>query len=649
MLEKKVDGCRNMNLLSMENIIKSYGERELFNISSFGIEDHDKIGIIGVNGTGKSTLLNIIAGVDVPDQGKVTVGNSLHIEYLSQNPVFDEEATVLQQIFRGNNPVMQLIREYESTLLHINNDPDNKIFENKLISLSQKMDQMNAWTMESEAKNILHKLGIEDFTARMGDLSGGQRKRVALAGILIQPADLMILDEPTNHMDNQGIAWLEEYLNNRKGALLMVTHDRYFLDRVANRIIELDQGEIYSYAGNYSVFLEKKAEREELKAANERSKKNLYRTELAWMRKGAKARSTKQKARIERFESLQEQMGDTREENLEINVGASRLGKKVFELEHMEKSFAGKKIIKDFSYIFTRRDRIGIVGPNGIGKSTLLNIIAGRLAPDQGTIETGPTVKIGYFGQENQEMDPSQRVIDYIKDEAEFIYTGDGKSISASQMLERFLFSPRAQWTPIAKLSGGEKRRLYLLRVLMGAPNVLLLDEPTNDLDIETLTILEDYLDNFPGVIVSVSHDRYFLDRVAEKIFAFQDEGEIISYVGNYSEYENFMQQVMAETEKASHKVQEHKDKNYKAGKTVVKFTYKEQREFETIDGEIEELENKLGKINEEINQAESDFLLLQELTQKQQELEKELEEKMDRWTYLNERAEEIAKAKGDS
>lgn len=637
-----------MNLISVENIVKGYGERELFNIPSFGIEENEKIGLIGVNGTGKSTFLNIIAGVETPDQGKRIMGNHVHIEYLSQNPCFDAEATVLQQIFQGDAPVMKLIREYENTLEKVQHT-GGKAFEQELISLSQKMDQLNAWGMESEAKHILHQLGIEDFTARVGTLSGGQRKRIALAAVLIRPADLIILDEPTNHMDSQGVDWLEEYLNKRKGALLMVTHDRYFLDRVANRIIELDQGEIYSYSGNYSVFLEKKAEREERQQAMESTRKNLYRNELAWMRKGAKARTTKQKARIDRFEKLQDQMGENRGEDLEISVGATRLGKKIFELEHIDKSFAGQKVIDDFSYIFSRRDRIGIIGPNGIGKTTLLDIIAGRLAPDRGKVETGQTVNLGFFSQENQDMDLSLKVIDYIREAAEAITTGDGKSISAAQMLERFLFPSRVQWTPIAKLSGGEKRRLYLLRVLMGAPNVLLLDEPTNDLDIRTLTILEDYLDDFPGVVIAISHDRYFLDRVMNHIFAFQGQGVIMPYVGNYSEYLNFAEHFIEENEPKAleKKDRENKEKSQRNNKPVLKFTYKEQKEYETIDEVIAGIEAELRQVNEGIHAAGSDFLLLQDLLQKQQVLEEQLAEKMDRWTYLNELAEEIAKKEG--
>lgn len=639
-----------MNLLSIENLFKSYGDKILFDISSFGIDEGEKIGLIGVNGTGKSTFLKIIAGVEVPDNGRFTVGNNVRIEYLSQDPYFDPEATVIQQIFKGDSPEMKLLREYQSTLEKVNHNLDNDTLQKKLISLSQQMDTLNAWQLESEAKTILTKLGISDFDAKVGHLSGGQRKRIALAGALINPADLLILDEPTNHIDNETVDWLEEYLNKRKGALLMITHDRYFLDRVVNRIIELDQGKLYSYSGNYSTFLEKKAEREEQEQAAERARQNIYRNELAWIKRGAKARTTKQKARIDRFEKLKEQKLETVSENVEISVGASRLGKKVFELEHVSKVFGGNKIIDDFSYIFAPQDRVGIIGPNGIGKSTLLNMITGRLTPDEGKIEQGLTVKLGIFAQENNEIDENLRVIDYIKEVAEYISTSDGKEISASQMLERFLFPPKVQWTPIRKLSGGEKRRLYLLRVLMGTPNVLLLDEPTNDLDIKTLTILEAYLDEFPGTVIVISHDRYFLDRVVEKILAFQGNGKIMPYVGNYSEYQDFVKAHLTETEKAPQdkKDKDDKEKGIKHQKRTLKFSFKEQKEYEEIDEVIAGIETELTGVTEKINEAGSNFVLLQDLLNQQQELEQQLEEKMERWTYLNELAEEIEKEKNN-
>ncbi len=635
-----------MNLLSVENLSKSYVEKILFNNISFGIEEGDKIGLIGVNGTGKSTFLKVLAGIDFPDQGTVTVGNNVRIEYLPQNPNFDDDATVLQQVFKGIAPVMQVLREYEHTVEMINNTPGDDKLQKKLILLSQQMDALDAWQLESEAKTILTKLGIANFTEKVGKLSGGQRKRIALASALINPAELLILDEPTNHIDNETVDWLEQYLNKRKGALIMVTHDRYFLDRVVNRIIELDRGRLYSYSGNYSKFLELKVEREEQQQASEKKRQNILRNELAWIKRGAKARTTKQKARIDRFEKLQQEKPEIAADKLEIPVGASRLGKKVIELEHISKGFAGSKLIEDFSYLCLQDDRVGIIGPNGSGKSTLLNIVSGSLNPDSGTVERGETVKIGYFSQENNELDESLRAIDYIKEEAEVIPTADGKLISASQMLQRFLFPPSVQWTPIAKLSGGERRRLYLLRVLMGAPNVLLLDEPTNDLDIQTLTILEDYLDEFPGAVIVVSHDRYFLDRIVDKIFAFEGNGVVTQYLGDYSEYQEYskIRSLELENSKAESDIVKKENNTEKPKDRRLKFTFKEQKEYAEIDGIIAQLEKKLKEVNERINQAGSDFALLQELVEIQQGLEKQLDELLERWTYLNELAEEIAR-----
>ena len=635
-----------MNLLSVENLSKSYVEKILFKNISFGIEEGDKIGLIGVNGTGKSTFLKVLAGIDFPDQGTVTVGNNVRIEYLPQNPNFDDDATVLQQVFKGIAPVMQVLREYEHTVEMINNIPGDDKLQKKLILLSQQMDAWDAWQLESEAKIILTKLGIANFAEKVGKLSGGQRKRIALASALINPAELLILDEPTNHIDNETVDWLEQYLNKRKGALIMVTHDRYFLDRVVNRIIELDRGSLYSYSGNYSKFLELKVEREEQQQASEKKRQNLLRNELAWIKRGAKARTTKQKARIDRFEKLQQEKPEIAADKLEIPVGASRLGKKVIELEHISKGFAGSKLIEDFSYVCLRNDRVGIIGPNGSGKSTLLNIVSGSLNPDSGTVERGQTVITGYFSQENNELDESLRAIDYIKEEAEVIPTADGKLISASQMLERFLFPPGVQWTPIAKLSGGERRRLYLLRVLMGAPNVLLLDEPTNDLDIQTLTILEDYLDEFPGAVIVVSHDRYFLDRIVDKIFAFEGNGVVTQYLGDYSEYQEYskIRSLELENSKAESDIVKKDNHVEKPKDSRLKFTFKEQKEYAEIDGIIAQLEKKLKEVNERINQAGSDFALLQELVEIQQGLEKQLDELLERWTYLNELAEEIAR-----
>jgi ATP-binding cassette subfamily F protein uup len=633
-----------MNLLSAENISKSYSEKQLLNNINLGINEGEKIGLIGINGTGKSTFLKILAGVEVPDEGRVITGNSVKIEYLSQNPIFDPEATVLEQVFKGNSPVMKLIREYEEAL----GSPEAS--GDRLIKLTHQMDTLNAWTIESEAKAILTKLGISDFSAKVGILSGGQRKRIALASTLINPSDLIILDEPTNHLDNDTIDWLEQYLNKRRGAVLMITHDRYFLDRVVNEIIELDGGNLYQYKGNYSIFLEKKAEREELEAASNSKKQSLFKKELAWIRRGAKARTTKQKARIDRFEALSGSLADVSEDKMEISVGSSRLGKKVIELENISKSFGDKKLIEDFTYIVLRDDRIGIIGPNGSGKSTLMNIISGNVSPDSGNVDIGETVKIGYYSQENSGMNESLRAIEYIKEGAEYIENAEGYKITASQMMERFLFSGTLQWTPISKLSGGEKRRLYLLRVLMEAPNILLLDEPTNDLDIETLTILEDYLEDFPGAVISVSHDRYFLDRMAEKIFLFEGEGKIRQYTGNYTEFKEVTEEEANIINRTSEKAKENVNKNSesvdKKKEKQLKFSFKEQKEYDEIDSIIAELESRIEETEVKISKTSSDFTLLQKLLAEKEDFEKQLEEKMERWVYLNELAERIEEAK---
>ncbi|WP_425057773.1 Energy-dependent translational throttle protein EttA [Sporomusa carbonis] len=633
-----------MNLLSIENLTKSYGERRLFANVTWGIAEGDKIGLIGVNGTGKSTFLKVIAGVEPADTGKVIKSSSIQIEYLPQNPEFDAKATVLEQVFKGNSPVMQVLREYEQALADVHNHPGDAVRQQRLISLTQQMDARDVWQLESEAKTVLTKLGITDFAAVVSTLSGGQRKRIALASALINPADLLILDEPTNHIDNDTVAWLEQYLHKRKGALLMVTHDRYFLDRVTNHIIELDKGKLYTYDGNYSKFLEMKAEREEQQEASERKRQNLLRNELAWIRRGARARSTKQKARIERFEQLSAQTPEMSGGQLEIAVGASRLGRKIIEIEHIGQNYGGTAFIRDFSYIVLKHDRVGIIGPNGSGKSTLLDIIAGRLSPDYGRVEVGQTVKIGYFSQENTEMDQDMRVIEYIREEAHFLPTADGGTMSAAQLLERFLFPPNLQWTPIAKLSGGEKRRLYLLRVLMSAPNVLLLDEPTNDLDIQTLTILEDYLDEFPGAVLIVSHDRYFLDRLVDKIFVFEGGGRVRQYTGNYSEY---LGKISSSPEpEAGDKAKSSADNKPVAAdkprERPRKLTFKEQREYEQIEDVIAGVEQELQQVTAAIDAAGSNFEVLQELVRMQQELQRRLDELLERWTYLNELAETL-------
>lgn len=635
-----------MNLISLENIFKSYGEKIILNNISLGINDGEKIGVIGINGTGKSTLLKITAGIEHYDSGNIITSNNLTVNYLSQNTSFDENSTVLEQVFRGNSPVMKVLREYENTLKSLEKISNNEHMQKKLLDLTAKMDSLNAWQIESDAKTILTKLNIFDFDAKVATLSGGQKKRIALAGTLITPSNLLILDEPTNHIDNDTVAWLENYLNNRKGSLLMITHDRYFLDRVTNRILELSNGNLYSYGGNYSIFLEKKFEREELNKALEDKRKNLFRRELAWIKRGAKARSTKQKARIQRFEEIKNTEFEKASDTVQISSASTRLGKKVIELENINKSFENRKLIDNFSYIFSNNDRVGIIGPNGIGKSTFLNICAGIIKPDSGEVHIGETVKIGYFSQENKEMNESLRVIEYIKEVGEFLKASDGETLSAATMLERFLFTPEIQWTPISKLSGGEKRRLQLLRVLMSAPNVLMLDEPTNDLDIETLTVLEDYLEDFSGAVITVSHDRYFLDKAFKKLLIFKGNSSIDYYTGNYTEYMD-----KCEIEKQEEEIKEPSKKDikpsYKENKNKpLKFSYKEQKEFDEIDDVIAEVENKIRVVDSNINSAGSDYELLQKLLEEKKELQEKLDYLLDRWTYLNELAEKIESAK---
>ena len=631
-----------MNLLTVENLAKSYGERILFEQVSLSINEGDKIGLIGVNGTGKTTFLEVLTGREPADAGKISLSSGVRLEYLSQNPDFSGQATVLEQVFQGDSPAMQAIRDYELVLGQVQAQPADAKLQERLIRLSQQMDATHAWQLESEAKTILTKLGIVDFAANISELSGGQRKRVALAAALIQPADLLILDEPTNHIDNDMVAWLEQYLHSYNGALLMITHDRYFLDRVANRIIEIDRGRLYGYSGNYGDFLLLKAEREEQQESSERKRQNLLRNELAWIRRGAQARSTKQKARIERFEELSGQKTNAPVGKLEIEAGATRLGRKIIELDRIHFGYAETALIRDFSYNLLKNDRLGIVGPNGSGKSTLLNLIAGRLSPTQGSVEIGQTVKIGYFSQESSEMDESLRVIEYIREEANYITTLDGTDISASQMLERFLFLPQVQWLPIAKLSGGERRRLFLLRILMGAPNVLLLDEPTNDLDVQTLTVLEDYLEDFPGAVVVVSHDRYFLDRVVDKLFAFEGDGVVTQYVGGYTDYQE--KKALQTSPQEGKPAKQAVDKPVAApqSRPLRKFSFNEQREYDTIEAVIAGVEAELQAVAAEIDAAGADFSLLQQLTARQAELNAKLEGLMERWAYLEELAEVI-------
>ncbi len=634
-----------MNLLTLENLSKSYSEKTLFDNISLNINEGDKIGLIGINGTGKSTLLKVIAGIETSDSGDTTKKSNLRIEYLSQNPNMHRDATVLEQVYKGDSNLMVLLRKYEELLYKLQKTPSNESLLNELNSLNTKMDAENGWEVEKEAKTILTKLGITNFNAKVSTLSGGQKKRIALASTLISPCDLLILDEPTNHLDTDSIMWLETYLSGKKGSFLMITHDRYFLDRITNKIIELHKGNLYTYMGNYSEFLQKKAERLQIEKDTERKRKNLYRKELAWIKRGAKARSTKQKARIDRFEEIKNSKADLSEEKVEISTASTRLGKKIIEIDHISKKFDNKLLFQDFSYIMTKEDRIGIVGPNGSGKSTLMNILNEKLKPDSGTIDIGTTVKMGFYTQEVDHMDENLRVIEYIREKAEFITTADGTKISASQMLENFLFPSSQQWTYVSKLSGGERRRLYLLSILMDAPNVLFLDEPTNDLDIETLTILEDYLDYFNGVIVIVSHDRYFLDRITNKIFAFEKPGVISKHVGNYSDYSIIKKQdeIDSNNKNKTNTAANKKMKNDYRNNTKLKFSYKEKLEFEEIDSVIEYLENELSEIEEKINAAGSSYGLLQDLLAEKEEKEKILEGKMDRWAYLNELAEKIA------
>lgn len=607
-----------MNILNIEHISKIYGEKKIFDDVSYGIHEGDKIGIIGINGTGKTTLLKMIAGLEEPDDGQVIMQNGLRVTYLPQNPEFPDKATVLSYVADGK--------------------------------------QHQDWMTESEAKTVLNHLGIREHDALIAQLSGGQKKRVALARTLVNPADVLILDEPTNHIDNEMAMWLEDYLNRFKGVVVMVTHDRYFLDRVTNKILEISHGKLYSYTANYSQFLEMKAQREEMELATERKRQSVLRMELEWAKRGCRARSTKQRARLERLEALKEGKAPVREQNVGLDSIGTRMGKKTIELHHVSKRYGEKKIIDDFDYIMLKNQRLGIIGPNGCGKSTLMKIITGILQPDSGEVELGDTIRIGYFAQEVTDMDGKQRVIDYIRDVAEYVPASEGR-ITASQMLERFLFDAAMQYTPIEKLSGGEKRRLYLCKVLMESPNVLILDEPTNDLDIPTLTILEDYLDSFAGIIITVSHDRYFLDNVVERIFAFEGEGKLKQYEGGYTDYlETRRKMGLASGQNVSGKVlqksvqqgtegkkQSQSGKSWKQNQPEkLKFSFKEQREYETIDDEIAALEEKLERLDGEMMANATNSAKLSELAAEKENREHELEQKMERWVYLNDLAEQI-------
>ena len=614
-----------MNLVTIEHLTKSYTERLIFDDTDFSINEGEKIGLIGINGTGKSTLLKIVAGLEEPDKGTVVRGRNLDMRYLPQNPKFTEGDTIIESILRDNE------------------------------------GHPHIWDMESQAKTMLTKVGIYDFDAKVETLSGGQRKRVALVSTLMADTDLLILDEPTNHLDSDMADWLEDHLKKFRGAILMITHDRYFLDSVANRIVELDKGKFYSYQTNYEGYLEMRAERLDMAQASERKRQSILRVELEWMKRGARARSTKQKAHIQRYEALRDQKGPELDQSMELESISSRLGRTTVELDHLCKAYGDKTLIKDFTYIFLKNDRVGIIGPNGSGKSTLMKMIAGWVQPDGGTIEIGQTVKMGYFSQENEAMDESLKVIDYIKNVAEYVQTKDG-SVSASMMLERFLFPSSVQYTTIDRLSGGEKRRLYLLRILMDAPNVLLLDEPTNDLDIRTLTILEDYLDSFQGIVITVSHDRYFLDRIVRRIFAFEGNGKITQYEGGFTDYQAAVLRKEVEAEamaagnpKAGVKSDKSKDekseedsksskKTWNGGPKKLRFTYQEQKDWDVIESQIEKLEEEIAGLEVQMEKAASDFVKLKELMDRKAQAESELDAKMERWMYLNDLAEKIEK-----
>jgi ABC transport system ATP-binding/permease protein len=625
-----------MKMITVENVTKTYGEKELFNGISFTIGERERVGLIGVNGTGKSSLLRIVAGIDQPDSGDLIFAKDYKISFLSQQPEMEPEKTVLDQVFSGEAPILKLMRDYEIILSELSRKPDDSGLQERFYDLQRKMDSSDGWDANTAAKSILMQLGISDFSKKMGELSGGQKKRVALAQVLIEAPDLLILDEPTNHLDYETVKWLEDYLSRYSGSLLLVTHDRYFLDRVTNRIFELEGGNLYSYKGNYASFLEAKAVREENEAATYEKKKNLFRQELEWIRRGAKARTTKQKARIQRFDKLDEEVSNVKSsEKLDISLSGSRLGKQVLELKEATKKYEDKVILDHFNLLVKPGDRLGIIGRNGTGKSTLLNILAGRIKLDDGEIITGQTVKIAYYTQENEDMDENKRVIEYLKETAEIVHTTDGKTISAAQMLERFLFPPYAHGTPIRKLSGGEKRRLYLLKLLMEEPNVLLLDEPTNDLDTQTLTVLEDYLEEFPGVVITVSHDRYFLDKVVDLLLVLEGNGQTDLHYGNYSEYleKRPKPQAVPLTPKKERVEQTEKPKKKK-------LSFKEQKEWAEIEDKIAGTETRLEEVQTEMANIGSDFEKGQALMNEEKELNEQLEYLIERWSYLSELAE---------
>jgi len=630
-----------MNILSLESVYKSYGMKPLLENVTFGVSEGQKIGLIGVNGTGKSTFLKIVAGQIPPDQGRVVIGNKVKVEYLPQDPAFETDMSVLDYVFAGDSPMMKLVHEYERVMDLIARDPQNSKVQQQLQEIITRIDATGAWELETHAKTILTKLGISNFSSSILRLSGGQKKRVAMARALIHPADLLILDEPTNHIDHQTVEWLEEYLARFRGALLLITHDRYFLDRVVNHIIELDQGALFRYEGNYSRYLEEKQIRLQQLEASEEKRKNILRREMAWLSRGAKARTTKQKARIDRIGELASASYENKTQKMDWSaLGAKRLGKKVIEFQQVSKSFGGRTVIKDFDYILLPDDRVGIIGRNGSGKSTLLNMIAGKIKPDQGEIVQGETVKMAYYDQESMDLDPNLKVIDYIKEASEVIHGADGSVLTASQMLERFLFPPQTQWSTISRLSGGEKRRLYLLRKLMEEPNVLLLDEPTNDLDVQTLSILEDYLEHFPGAVVIVSHDRAFLDQTVDHLFHLQEDGTLQSFYGTYSEYlEQLKRDEVKEKQEKKAERNENEPKEKKSNKPR-KLSFKEQKEFEQIEHRIAELEERNSELLDLIQTVVDDYVLLQSYSEEQAQITKELDAALERWAELSEIAE---------
>ncbi|HEX5692921.1 MAG TPA: ABC-F family ATP-binding cassette domain-containing protein [Roseiflexaceae bacterium] len=629
-----------MIILSLESIEKQFADRPLLAEITLGVEAGERIGIVGVNGSGKTTLLRIAAGVEPPDDGRVSRARDLRLTYLPQNPALDGDLTAIEHIFRGDTPEMRLLGAYEQAAAALARTPDDAALQQRVAELVEQVDAADAWGVENDARTILSRLGIAELAdRRVGELSGGQRKRVAMAAALIAPADLLILDEPTNHIDVETVAWLEDYLARSSAALLLVTHDRYLLDRVVNRIVEIDGGELYSYPGNYSRFLELKAERAAQQVSDEARRQTILKKELAWLRRGAQARTTKQQARIDRIDTLQAAAPDKPPAELELSSVSRRLGKRVIELKQVAKAYGERALIRDLSLSIDRRDRLGIIGPNGSGKTTLLNLFAGRILPDSGAIDIGATVHIAYYDQESAGLDESLRVIDYVREGAEMVRTSNGMLVGAAQMLERFLFPAAAHYTPIARLSGGERRRLYLLRTLMAAPNVLLLDEPTNDLDIQTLGVLEDYLDDFAGALIVVSHDRYFLDRTAEHLLSFEGDGTVVEIPGSYSFYaEQRAQAVGANIER--HEPKPRAERSSAAPDKPRKLTFKEQRELKELETRIATLEAEQSRLSDRVNASGEDYQELLRLTSDLERVGAELETAVERWAELAEIAE---------